>query len=57
MDTDEMTRILVEVTTGKPPAKPDTVEFAVMRKKLKREVDEIRAKGGTVLVPHEIPSV
>ena len=55
MDTDDVTRILVEVATGKPAPFEESAEFAAMRAQLKIECDEIIAKGGTVDVPHEIP--
>lgn len=57
MNSDDVTRILVEVVTGKQPAVPDDDEMVAMRVQLKIECDEIVAKGGTVDVPHEIPDV
>ena len=55
MDTVVITRILVEVATGKKPATKDDAEMAAMRKQLEIECDEIVAQGGTVDIPHEIP--
>ena len=56
MNSDDVTRILVEVATGREPATPDDDEQAAMRAQLKIECDEIVAKGGVVDVPHEIPN-
>lgn len=55
MDSDVITRILVEIVTGKLPAMPDTAEMAAMRAQLKIECDEIVTNGGVVDIPHEIP--
>jgi hypothetical protein len=55
MNSDDVTRVLVEVETGKPPAVPDTPELLMLRAKLTGECVDIRAKGGWVDVPHEIP--
>lgn len=57
MDSDVVTRILVEVATGKTPARPDTLEEAAMRSQLTMECEEIVARGGEVEIPHEIPDV
>lgn len=57
MDSDVVTRILVEVATGKTPARPDTPEEAAMRVQLQKECEEIVARGGVVDIPHEIPDV
>lgn len=54
-DDDPMTRILVEVTLGKAPAKPDTAMQAAFRRELQREVEQIRRNGGGVEVPSELP--
>lgn len=55
IDTDDLSRILVEIETGKPPAIPDTPRLMRLRAQLTLEINEIKAKGGTVDVPHEIP--
>lgn len=55
--TDDLERMLVEITTGKPPARPDSLEEAAMRSQLMKECNEIEARGGTVEIPHEIPDV
>lgn len=55
MDSDIITRMLVEIVTGKEPLLPDDVEMAAMRKQLQKECDEIVAAGGVVDVPHEVP--
>ncbi len=57
MDSDVLSRILVEVSTGKQPATPDDAEMAAMRAQLKKECDEIVAAGYEVDVPHEVPDV
>lgn len=53
--SDDVERILVEITTGKEPATPDTPELADLRARLQRECDEITARGDVVDIPHEIP--
>ncbi len=55
MDSDILERMLVEITTGKEPKEPDTPEMAAMRAQLTKEVAAIKAKGGSVYIPHEIP--
>ena len=50
----DIVRILVEVTTGKKPARADTAEEAEHRKKLMLEVREIKAAGGIVEIPFEL---
>jgi hypothetical protein len=57
MNSDVITRILVEVATGKSPAVPDDHEMKMMRAQLQLECDEIVAAGGVVDVPHEIPDI
>lgn len=46
-------RMLIEITLGKVPEANTPAEREV-REILTREVAEIRAKGGTVMVPHDI---
>ena len=55
ISSDDVERIVVEVTTGKSPATADTPEQAEFRQKIESEVAEIIAKGGIVDIPHEIP--
>jgi len=50
-------RILVEVTTGKKPAREDTAEEAEYRKKVTVEVREIEAAGRIVEIPFEMPDM
>lgn len=45
------TEILLEVTLGRTPAKPDTPEEAELRARYEVQVDEIGAKGGIVDIP------
>ena len=52
---DRLTKILLEVTLGVSPEKPDTPEEAARRAQYKAEVDEIGARGGIVEIPGEIP--
>jgi hypothetical protein len=54
--TDQLEKILVEVVTGKPPSL-QTPEADAIRAQFTREVEEIRAKGGVVEIPGEIPDV
>lgn len=53
--SDDVERILVEIVTKREPREPDTPELAALREKLQAECDEIVARGGTVMIPHEIP--
>jgi hypothetical protein len=58
VDTDEAAHLLAEVTLGIGAARstlPDTAEIRSLRSRLQREVAEIKAKGGTVAVPPEMP--
>lgn len=55
MDSDIITRMLVEIATGKEPARKDTPEEAKVRRQLKIECDAIAASGGFIDVPSEIP--
>ena len=55
ISTEVARRILVEIVTGKEPARLDTPEESEMRARLKTECDEIAAKGGIVQIPSEIP--
>jgi hypothetical protein len=57
IDVGTMERMLIEITTGKQPARADTPEEAKVRAKLKAECDDIKARGGVVEIPHEIPDV
>lgn len=50
-------RILVEVTTGRKPARDDTPEEAEHRKQLAKEVREIQKRGQIVEIPFEIPDM
>lgn len=54
IDSEDIQTMLVEIATGKPPSL-NTPEANRMRKKLIRECEEIRAKGGGIDVPWEIP--
>jgi hypothetical protein len=51
MAVEDIERILVEVTLGKPPAQPDTPEQAAFRQKMVVEVAEIKARGWIVDIP------
>jgi hypothetical protein len=54
--TDELARMVVEIETGKPPSRTDP-EASAMRAKLKSECEQIKAKGGAVMVPFELPDL
>jgi len=54
-DAEDISRILVEIETGKTPAVPDTPELAALRAQLTSEVEEIHAQGMAVEVHHDIP--
>lgn len=47
------TQILLEVGNGAKPPEHETEEEARIRARLKKQVDEIHAKGGYVDVPSE----
>jgi hypothetical protein len=51
VDTEDLIRILIEVTHGVEPKTPDTPQQAAKRQQLKVAVDEISARGGIVEVP------
>lgn len=55
--TDDINRLLVEIVTGKPPAVPDDAELAAMRAQLQKECDEIKARGGEIEIPFEVPDL
>jgi hypothetical protein len=55
MNTEQMTKILLEVSNGKKPPTHESEDAAVVRAKLQAEVEAIRAKGGIVDVPRELP--
>lgn len=55
MDTDTLVRIQLELILGKPPAREDTPAEAQLRLQLSREIEEIHARGDSVLVPYELP--
>ena len=55
MNSDDVSRILVEIRTDKPPATPDDKEMAALRVQLTKECNAIIAAGYDVDVPHEIP--
>lgn len=54
-DDDPHTRILLEVTNGDEHPETDTPELAAYRAQVRREVAEIRATGGIVEIPSELP--
>lgn len=57
VDSDTMNRILVEVTLGRQPARPDTEEEAAFRRKMEIQVAQIENEGYTVDIPGEIPDL
>lgn len=50
---EELRRILLEITLGREPAKPDTPALAEKRRRLQESVDEIRRLGGIVDIPFD----
>jgi len=56
IDMDDIQKMLVEIQTGKPPSNT-TPEANRIRQQLQKECDEIKAKGGTVKIPHDIPEM
>lgn len=56
MDTDDINRMIVEIMTGKERTLK-TPEAQIMWDQLKKECDEIVAKGGIVDVAPEIPEL
>ena len=51
MDSESLTRILIEVTLDSTPSRADTEEEAAYRAELVKQVAEIGAKGGIVDIP------
>jgi hypothetical protein len=51
--SDDVIRLLLEVDRKSKPAIPDTPELAALRAQLIKEDADIKAKGGTVLIPNE----
>lgn len=49
--TKRLTEILIEVSTGQRPEKPDTPEEPKARADLKADVEKIRAMGGFIDIP------
>jgi len=54
LDLDDIARMVVEIETGTPPSLRNA-EADAMRERLKVEIAEIHAKGGTALVPYDLP--
>jgi hypothetical protein len=52
--SEELYQMLVELETGKPPTLT-TPEANAKREQLRKECADIKAMGGTVDIPHEIP--
>ena len=50
-------RCLQCVTNGETPENPDTPEEAEFREELARDIAKMRAKGITIEIPNEIPSI
>lgn len=55
MTTDRTLKILLEVANGVPAPANEDDESKRIRAQLKREVDEIRARGDIIDIPSEIP--
>jgi len=50
---DEMNRIMVEVGTGKEPAKPDTPDMARLRREFAAAHEKARTGGKAIQIPNE----
>ncbi|MEO8520549.1 MAG: hypothetical protein ABI603_04245 [Acidobacteriota bacterium] len=55
MDTETLTRILLDVVNGVPAPAGEPAEHTEARRQLQVEVDEIAAMGGIVDIPFELP--
>lgn len=55
MTTERATKILIEVNNGKNVDPKDTPEEAAYRKRLVKEIADIKKKKGTVDIPPENP--
>lgn len=55
MTTERMLKILLEVANGVEPPEQESAEDAAVRAALKSEVAAIRARGGIIDVPPELP--
>ncbi|MDQ3169184.1 MAG: hypothetical protein M3Q55_03460 [Acidobacteriota bacterium] len=54
-DDDPHTRILLEVTLGDEHPEFDTREQADYRERVRKDVEDIKRRGGVVDIPSEIP--
>ena len=54
LTAEKVIHMLVEIETGKPPSLV-TPEANALRAKLIVEVAEIKARGGAVAIPYEVP--
>ena len=55
MNTDRMTRILLDVTLGVPAPKNESEEDARVRAQLTKQVQQIASRGHIVDIPAETP--
>jgi hypothetical protein len=55
MDTERMTKILLEVVNGVPAPAEESDEDRRMRATLTLHLAAVHAKGGRVDIPHELP--
>ena len=55
MDTEQLTKILLQVALGAPAPKHESAEAALMRARLTKEVEEISRKGYVLDIPSETP--
>ncbi len=55
MKTEQMTRMVLDITNGVPAPANETKEEKKIRATLTKEIDEIRAKGQIVDVIPEMP--
>ena len=54
--SDDITRMIVEIETGKQPLLT-APEANALREQLRIECTAIKARGGTIDVPHEVPDL
>ena len=55
MTSDEMVQLAMDITLGRPAPPNESPEWKAARARLTAQIDEIKAKGGVVDLPREIP--
>lgn len=54
LTTEQIARITIEATTGRPDSL-NTAESRAFRAEVEKDIEEIRAAGGHVEIPNEVP--